>query len=153
MHSPGEIISVCDCLVSPGPLLIEDLDEDLHGADEDRRQGLDLLEVETEALPLLGVEEVEPPGVHILAHLGEAGAEVFDELDEVLHGLDDLGDSEVVQHFLAVPADLPNLGRIEGKQHVSGALGTKKVIGIRCRYVLNPKSLASHINETIKVTN
>jgi hypothetical protein len=33
--------------------------------------------------------------------------EILDELYEVLHGLDDLRDGQVVQHLLAVPAQLP----------------------------------------------
>ena len=33
--------------------------------------------------------------------------EILDELHEVLHGLDDLRDGEVVEHLLAVPAQLP----------------------------------------------
>jgi hypothetical protein len=33
--------------------------------------------------------------------------EILNELDEVLHRLDDLRDCQVVQHLLAVPAQLP----------------------------------------------
>ena len=122
MHSASEIISVCDGLVSSGSFLIENLNEDFHRADENRSQSFDLLEMKTQVLSLLRIEEVDPPGVHVLADFGEAGTEVLDELDEVLHSLDDLGDGEVVQHFLTVPANLPHLGSVERKQHVCSAL-------------------------------
>ena len=122
MHSASEIISICDGLVCSGSLLIENLDKDFHRADENWSQGFNLLQMKTQVLSLLRVEEVDPSGVHVLADLGEAGTEVLDELDEVLHSLDDLGDGEVVQHLLAVPANLPHLGSVKGKQHVCGAL-------------------------------
>jgi hypothetical protein len=38
--------------------------------------------------------------------------EILDELDEVLHGLDDLRDGQVVQHLLAVPAQLPETKQV-----------------------------------------
>ena len=118
MHSSSEIIPVCDGLVSSGSFLVENLNEDLHRADENRSQSFDLLEMKTQVLSLLRIEEVDPPGVYILADLGEAGTEVLDELDEVLHCLDDLGDGEVVQHLFTVPAYFPHLGSVERKQHV-----------------------------------
>ena len=62
--------------------------------------------------------------------------EIFDKLDEVLHGLDDLGDGEVVQHLLAVPADFPHLGRVKGEQHVGGTL-VKERSQLYCSSELN----------------
>ena len=126
MHPPREVVPVGDGLVGPGALLVEDLDEDLHGADEDGSQGLDLLQVLPEVLSLLGVEKVSLPALNIVADFGEAGAEILHELNQVLHGLDDLGDGKVVQHLLAVPADFPHLGRVKGEQHVGGALGKER---------------------------
>ena len=123
MHPTRQVAPVSDGLIRAGPLLVEDLDEDLHGADEDRSQGLDLLQVPPEVLSLLGVQEVSLPPLDIVADFGEAGAEVLHELDQVLHGLDDLGDGEVVQHLLTVPADFPHLRGVKGKEHVGGSLG------------------------------
>ena len=122
MHSASEIIPICDGLVCSGSFLIENLDKDFHRADENWSQGFDLLEMKTQVLSLLRIEEVDPSSVHVLADLGEARTEVLDELDEILHRLDDLGDGEVVQHLLAIPANLPHLGSVEGKQHACGAL-------------------------------
>ena len=57
-----------------------------------------------------------------MANFGEAGAEVFDELDEVFHGLDDLGDGQVVEDLFAVPTQLPDLRLVEGDEHGRGSL-------------------------------
>ena len=126
VHPAGQVTPVSDGLIRAGSLLVEDLDEDLHGADEDGSQGLDLLQVLPEILSLLGVEKVSLPALNIVADFGEAGAEILHELNQVLHGLDDLRDGEVVQHLLAVPADFPHLGRVKGEQHVGGTLGKER---------------------------
>ena len=123
MHPTSQVASVSDGLISASSLLVEDLDEDLHGADEDGSQGLDLLQVLPEVLPLLGVQKISLPTLNVVADFGEAGTQILHELDQVLHGLDDLRDGEVVQHLLTVPADFPHLGGVEGEQHIGGSLG------------------------------
>ena len=69
MHPPREVVPVGDGLVGAGALLVEDLDEDLHGADEDGGQGLDLLEVAAQLLPGLRAQQVLLPRLHVVAHL------------------------------------------------------------------------------------
>ena len=47
----------------------ENLDEDLHAADEDGGEGLDLLEVLPEALPLTRVQKVLLTTLNVVGHL------------------------------------------------------------------------------------
>ena len=49
--------------------LLDDLDEDLHGADEDGREGLDLLGGAGERLPVHLVREVVRPLRNLTSHL------------------------------------------------------------------------------------
>ena len=49
--------------------LLDDLDEDLHGADEDGREGLDLLGGAGERLPVHLVSEVVCPLCDLSSHL------------------------------------------------------------------------------------
>ena len=49
--------------------LIQDLDEDLHAADEDGGEGLDLLEVLAQALPLARVQKVLLTTLNVVRHL------------------------------------------------------------------------------------
>ena len=49
--------------------LLDDLDEDLHGADEDGREGLDLLGGAGERLPVHLVRQVVCPLRHLSSHL------------------------------------------------------------------------------------
>ena len=49
--------------------LVQDLDEDLHAADEDGGEGLDLLQVLAKALPLAGVQKVFLTTLNIMGHL------------------------------------------------------------------------------------
>ena len=109
MHPASEVASVSDGLVSACSLLCEDLNEDLHGADEDWSQRLDLLQVLGQPLPLQGVEKVSLSTLDVLIDFRETRAEILDELDQVLHGLDDLGDGEIVENLLTIPADLTDL--------------------------------------------
>ena len=44
--------------------------------------------------------------------------EIFDELHEVLHGLDHLGDGEIVQHLLAVSTQLPGPPRTQDNSDI-----------------------------------
>ena len=49
--------------------LVQDLDEDLHAADEDGGEGLDLLEVLAQALPLARVQKVLLTTLNVVRHL------------------------------------------------------------------------------------
>ena len=49
--------------------LVQDLDEDLHAADEDGGEGLDLLEVLAQALPLARVQKVLLTTLNVMRHL------------------------------------------------------------------------------------
>ena len=49
--------------------LIQDLDEDLHAADEDGGESFDLLQVLAKALPLAGVQKVFLTTLNIMGHL------------------------------------------------------------------------------------
>ena len=55
-------------------------------------------------------------GVDFARHLGEAGTEIFDELDQVLHALDDFGHGQVVENFLALANDLAHFRLVEAQQ-------------------------------------
>ena len=49
--------------------LLDDLDEDLHGTDEDGREGLDLLDGAGEGLPVHLVRQVVCPLRNLSSHL------------------------------------------------------------------------------------
>lgn len=100
----------------------DDLNENLHGADENRRQGLHLLEAAHEDVAVHLVGELFLPGVDFARDAGEARAQILDELHEVLHALDHLGHGEVVEHLLALADDLAHLGLVEAQQQRRGAL-------------------------------
>ena len=46
----------------------------------------------------------------------------LDECDEVLDGLDDLGDGQILEHVLADADDLAHLRLVKGEQQRGGAL-------------------------------
>ena len=62
-----------------------------------------------EGVSLVRIEEIFSACLNIVADLREAGAQVLDELDQVLHCLDHLGDGQVVENLLAVAAKFSNL--------------------------------------------
>ena len=62
------------------------------------------------------------PRLHIMTHFWQTRTEVLNKLDEVLHGLDNLGDGQVVQHLLTVSAYFSHLRRIKREEHIGCAL-------------------------------
>ena len=68
-----------------------------------------------QVVPLVRIQQILSPDVNVMAHLGETGREILDELDEVLHRLDHLGDGQVVQNLLAVATKSADL---EGKRNI-----------------------------------
>jgi hypothetical protein len=67
----------------------------------------------TKSVSKVRVEKIFSPGLHIVADLGQAGAQVLDELHQVLHGLDDFGNGEIVKNLFAVATQFSNLKKKE----------------------------------------
>ena len=109
MHPSSEIISVCDCFISSCSLLIQDLDKDFHGTNQNWSQSFDLFQVQSKTFPLVGIEKIKLSGLNILTNFGQTRTEVLDNLDKILHGLNELGDCEIIQNFLTILTDLPYL--------------------------------------------
>lgn len=79
-----------------------DLDEYLHGADENGREGLDSVEASDENLSMSGVRELLLAVVDVLGESTQPGGDVLDELREVVNALDDLSYLRVVEHLQKV---------------------------------------------------
>ena len=56
--------------------LVQDLDEDLHAADEDGGEGLDLLKVLAQALPLARVQKVLLTTLNVMGHLNISDVDI-----------------------------------------------------------------------------
>jgi hypothetical protein len=66
-----------------------------------------------ESVSQVRVEKIFSPSLHIVADLGQTGAQVLDKLHLVLHGLDDFGNGEIVKNFFAVATQFSNLKKKE----------------------------------------
>lgn len=64
-----EVVPVLCGLVALLAVLVQDLDEDLHGTDEDGGQGLDGIETAAEYFPVHLMSQLRRPVVHFSGHL------------------------------------------------------------------------------------
>ena len=102
--------------------LVQDLDEDLHAADEDGGEGLDLVHTAGQALPVDLVGQVLHPLLHLPGDLAQARRQIFHELDQVLHGVDHLRHREIVQNLLTLSDDLADLGLVKTQKNTGSSL-------------------------------
>jgi hypothetical protein len=102
--------------------LSQDLNEDLHGADENRSQGLDLLQTTDEDIAMHLMGQLPLASIHLTRHFGKARTQVLDELDQILHAFDDFGHSQIIEDLLALADDFSDLRFIEAEQKIRSSL-------------------------------
>lgn len=96
--------------------------EHLHAADQNRRQDLHLLQAAHQNLGVHLMRELCLPPVDLTRHLAQARTQILEELHQILHHFDHLGNGQIVQHAFAFAHDLAHLGLIEAQQQRRSAL-------------------------------
>ena len=102
--------------------LSQDLNEDLHGADENRGQGLDLLQTTDEDIAMHLMGQLPLTSIHLARYFGKARTQVLDELDQIFHAFDDFGHSQIIEDLLALADDFADLRFIEAEQKIRSSL-------------------------------
>lgn len=117
-HARGQVVSVLGGLVGALSALLDDVDVDLHAADENRSQNLDLLKAADENLAVHLMRQLLLAVADLTRNLTKARTQIFEELNQVFHGVNDLADRKVVENSLAFAHNLAHLGLVEAEQQL-----------------------------------
>jgi hypothetical protein len=109
----------------------------LHCANENGREDFDGVHASDQDLSMDLMRQFHLPAIHILGHSRQPRGDVLekvmnsikirkmrknlDELAEVVHGLNDLGDGQIVEHFSAHTHYFAHLRLVEAEQQLGGA--------------------------------